>query len=56
VSLLCRRYYDRLYSESKPGQTDFVLTVDSSNSEKAADEIQDFVRQRLAGADIKSPV
>ena len=53
VSLLCRLYYDRLYSESKPEQTDFVLTVDSSNPEKAANEIQDFVRQELTKPNIQ---
>lgn len=56
VSSLCSRYYDRLYSESKPGKTGFVLTVDSSNPEKAADEIQIFVQQELNKARLQAPV
>mgnify|MGYP000891463869 FL=1 len=48
IRLLCEKYYDRLYSESKPEETDFALTVDSSNPEQAAAEIKKFVRQEIA--------
>lgn len=43
VSQLCRLYYDRLYSDSKPGKVDFETIIDSSNSRKAAEEISEFV-------------
>ncbi len=56
VSSLCQLYYDRLYSESKPEQTNFVLTVDSSNLQKATDIIQDYVQQKLNKNRIKTPV
>ncbi len=48
IRLLCVKYYDRLYSESKPEETDFALTVDSSNPAQAAAEIINFVRQEEA--------
>lgn len=44
---LCQYYYDRLYNESKPGKTSFVLTVDSSNSSKAAEEIHAFIEKKI---------
>lgn len=43
VRQLCLLYYDRLYGDSKPGKTDFVLTVESSDPVKAAGQIKDFV-------------
>ncbi|NMB40990.1 MAG: tRNA 2-selenouridine(34) synthase MnmH [Firmicutes bacterium] len=51
IRLLCRLYYDRLYGESKPDKTDFVLTVDSSSAPKAAKQIYTFVQEK-----IKEPV
>jgi len=43
VSRLCRQYYDRLYDDSKPGKTDFILIVDSSDIVKAALKIKEFI-------------
>jgi tRNA 2-selenouridine synthase len=51
VSLLCRQYYDRLYSESRKEKNEYVLIVDSSNPERAAEKIRCY----LAGA-IKEPI
>lgn len=45
VSQLCQLYYDRLYGESKPEKTDFVLTVDSSDARIAAEQIKIFVER-----------
>ncbi|MGI6308313.1 MAG: tRNA 2-selenouridine(34) synthase MnmH [Dethiobacteria bacterium] len=54
IRLLCERYYDRLYSESQPEKTGgFALAVDSSNPEKAAAEIMQFVQQALATQNIQ---
>lgn len=47
VSSLCSFYYDRLYSESKPGKTDFVFTVDSSDPRKAAQIIEAFIWEKI---------
>jgi tRNA 2-selenouridine synthase len=47
VSQLCRLYYDRLYGESKPETTDFVLTLDSSDTIKAAEEVKEFVHRSV---------
>ncbi len=51
VGQLCRLYYDRLYGESRPEKNDFVLTVDSSNTTKAAEQIKAFAEKA-----IKEPV
>ncbi len=40
---LCELYYDRLYSDSKPGKVHFDLVVDSSIPQKAALEIKSFI-------------
>ena len=55
VSLLCRQYYDRLYSESRKEKNKYVLIVDSSNPEKAAEKILDYLakatKEPVAGID-----
>ncbi|RJX29590.1 MAG: tRNA 2-selenouridine(34) synthase MnmH [Dethiobacter sp.] len=47
VGQLCQLYYDRLYSESKPEKTNFVLTVDSSDTRKAAEQVKEFVHKTV---------
>lgn len=47
VSQLCTLYYDRLYPESKPGRTSFVLVVDASNISRAAEEIFNFIQEKV---------
>ena len=45
VSRLCSHYYDRLYDDSNPNKRNFLLEVDSSNPQKAAREIQQYIEQ-----------
>ncbi|MDO9534301.1 MAG: tRNA 2-selenouridine(34) synthase MnmH [Bacillota bacterium] len=52
VSQLCRLYYDRLYSDSRPGKIKFEKFIDSSNSRKAAEEIREFMHKTLKDTDL----
>lgn len=47
ITLLCRTYYDRLYKDSKPENTSFILEVDSSNPLEATLKIKDFIEEKV---------
>ncbi len=47
VTELCRTYYDRLYKDSKPENTFFILKVDSSDPREAAGRIKDFIEAKV---------
>lgn len=47
VSLLCSKYYDRLYDDSNPRKRSFQLVVDSSDAARAAEEIKEFVLEEV---------
>jgi len=47
VTQLCRTYYDRLYKDSKPENTSFILEVDSSNPKEAALRIKGFIEAEV---------
>lgn len=47
VTELCLTYYDRLYKDSKPENTSFILTVDSSDPKEAAERIKDFIEAKI---------
>ena len=47
VSQLCINYYDRLYSDAKPGNTPFILEVDSSYPQEAAQKILTYIKEAI---------
>jgi tRNA 2-selenouridine synthase len=55
ISSLCQFYYDRLYSESKPDQTNFIFAVDSSDPREAALKIDAFIQEKIGTKLLLSP-
>lgn len=43
VELLCREYYDCLYSDSKPDRCSFAAVVDATDPSAAADQIAEMI-------------
>lgn len=46
IAGLCSTYYDRLYKDSKPDNTHFILEIDSSDPREAALKIKGFIEEK----------
>ncbi len=53
AEILCREYYDRLYSDAKPGHRDFRAIVDTTDPAEAADRIAALLIESKPGKEIR---